>query len=127
MIKNLFTTDLYIKIKKNQFEAKCLSSDGRWESARPAKPFSTERLLVGSFSAAEPTLKSLVKKVTPRGIIKKSPRVVIQPMEYLEGGLSEVEERVFKELALGAGAFKVVLHTGAELTDAGAFALLDKA
>ncbi|WP_052480826.1 hypothetical protein [Gilvimarinus agarilyticus] len=126
MIKSLFTTDLYIKVKNNQFEAKCLSSSSRWESARPAKPFSTERLLVGTFSAAEPALKSLVKKVTPRGIIKKSPRVIIQPLEYLEGGLSEVEERVLKELALSAGAFKVVLHTGEELTDADASTLLDR-
>ncbi len=30
--------------------------------------------------------------------------VYIQPHEYLEGGLSEVEERLFLEVALAAGA-----------------------
>lgn len=37
-------------------------------------------------------------------------------MELIEGGLSEVEKKICKELALGARAFKVALHTGAELT-----------
>lgn len=33
----------------------------------------------------------------------------------VEGGLSEVEERLFRELALGAGARKMALWTGQEL------------
>jgi hypothetical protein len=34
-----------------------------------------------------------------------------------EGGLSEVEERVLKEVAIGAGASKVVVWVGRELSD----------
>jgi rod shape-determining protein MreB and related proteins len=63
----------------------------------------------------------------PKGFITKSPQVVIQPVAMIEGGLSEVEERIFKELALGSGAFKVVLHVGAELSDSEAVALIGSA
>ena len=127
MIKKLFASDLYIKVRKNRFEAKNLSSNGGWESINSELPFTTERLLVGNFSAAEPTLTKLVKSINSGGLFKKSPQVVIQPMELIEGGLSEVEERIFKELALGAGAFKVVLHTGSELTDSEAVQLIRSA
>ena len=124
MIKKLFTTDLYIKVRKNRFEAKNLSSNGGWESIHSELPFTTDRLLVGTFSAAESALTKLLKSINAGSLFKKSPQVVIQPMELIEGGLSEVEERIFKELALGAGAFKVVLHTGSELTDSEAIQLI---
>jgi len=127
MIKKLFTTDLYIKVRKNRFEAKNLSSNGGWESIHSDLPFTTDRLLVGTFSAAEPALTKLVKRINAGGLFKKSPKVVIQPMELIEGGLSEVEERIFKELALGAGAFKVVIHIGSELTDNEAVQLIRSA
>jgi rod shape-determining protein MreB and related proteins len=127
MIKKLFTHDLYIKVSKNKFEAKNLSANGGWQSAYPESPFTTDRLLVGSFTAAETTLSELVKKMLPKGFITKSPQVVIQPVAMIEGGLSEVEERIFKELALGSGAFKVVLHVGAELSDSEAVALIGSA
>ena len=115
-IRKLFTTDLYIKVSKNKFEAKNLSFDEGWQTVHATEPFTTERLLVGTFSAAEPLLTQLITNVTPRSFIRQSLRAVIQPMEMIEGGLSEVEEKILKELALGAGAFKVVLQTGVELT-----------
>ncbi|WP_041737212.1 hypothetical protein [Colwellia psychrerythraea] len=127
MIKKLFTVDLYIKVRKNRFEAKNLSSSGSWETIQSEHPFTTERLLVGTFSAAESALTKLIKSVTPRSFFKKSPQIIIQPMELLDGGLSEVEERIFKELALGSGAFKVILHTGSELTDSEAMQLIRSA
>jgi rod shape-determining protein MreB len=37
-------------------------------------------------------------------------------MEKLEGGLTIVEERAFKELAIGAGARDVIVYQGSELT-----------
>jgi rod shape-determining protein MreB len=36
-------------------------------------------------------------------------------MEKTEGGLTEVERKAFRELALGAGARAVVVHEGEEL------------
>lgn len=81
------------------------------------KPFSTKRLLVGEFSIAESLLRGLLKKINAGKWFTVSPSVVIQPMEMCEGGLSSVEERVLKELAFGAGARKVIVWVGDELSD----------
>ena len=124
MIKKLFTNDLYIKVSANKFEVKNISTNGGWKSVFPESPFTTSRLLVGNFSNAESALTRLVKSVLPKGIISKRPQVVIHPLSRVEGGLSEVEERIFKELALGSGAIKVVLHVGSELTDSEAVKLI---
>jgi hypothetical protein len=116
-MQKLFTTILYVKVYANKFSVKNISECSHWLSACPEVEFTTERLLVGKFSTAEPILRKLVKGVLPKGLFTKRPMVVIQPIEKIEGGLSEVEERIFKELALGAGAIKVALHVGDELTD----------
>jgi len=125
MFKTLWTTDLYIKIGQNRFEAKNLSTNSRWESAYSEQPFTTDRLLVGTFTAAEPVLTQLVKSLLPKGFMKTSPRVVMHPVTMVDGGLSEVEERIFRELALGSGAFKAVLHVGSELSDSEAIKLIN--
>lgn len=124
MLKKLFVADLYLKVRKNQFEVKNLTENGAWKIATPEQPFTTDRLLVGQFSAAEPVLKELVKDVMPSGFMKKSAQIIIHPMDMVEGGLCEVEERVFTELGLGAGAYKVKLHVGEGLTDEEAKKLL---
>lgn len=125
MISRFFSVDLYIKIKENRFEAKKLTADGHWQSIVSQEPFTTPRLLVGSFSEAERALRQLLNQILVQGIFAKKPKVVIHPMEKVEGGLSQIEDRIFRELAFGAGALKVVVHTGAELTDSQAIRLLD--
>ncbi|WP_415906185.1 hypothetical protein ACMXYX_14605 [Neptuniibacter sp. QD72_48] len=124
MLKKLFVADLYLKVRKNQFEIKNLTENGAWKIATPEQPFTTDRLLIGQFSVAEPVLKELVKVVMPRSFMKKSAQILIHPIDMVEGGLCEVEERVFTELGLGAGAFKVKLHVGEGLTDEDARKLL---
>ncbi|WP_409422744.1 hypothetical protein ABHF91_07015 [Pseudaeromonas sp. ZJS20] len=127
MIKELFTTDVYVKVRRNRFEAKNLSTGSGWESSNTQEPFTTDRLLVGQFSAAEPVLLKLTKEIQPKSLFKKRSKVVIQPMEMGDGGLSEVVERIFRELALGAGAIKVILHIGKELSDSEARDMLNGA
>jgi len=127
MVKKLFTCDLYIKISANKFDAKNLSTNGSWQTAYPDQPFTTDRLLIGHFSSAESTLTQLIKNILPKSFIAKSPQVVIHPTSHVEGGLSEVEEHIFKELALGSGAHKAALHIGSELTDSGARILISRA
>ncbi|WP_415892498.1 hypothetical protein ACMXYN_14800 [Neptuniibacter sp. PT8_73] len=124
MLKKLFVADLYLKVRKNKFEIKNLTENGTWKIATPAQPFTTDRLLVGQFSAAEPVLKELVKGAMPSGFMKKSAQMLIHPIDMIEGGLCEVEKRIFTELGLGAGAFKVKLHVGEGLTDKEAKELL---
>ncbi|GGB22114.1 hypothetical protein [Agarivorans gilvus] len=79
---------------------------------------------MGQFSVAAPLLATLIKQLQPKALLKKSAKVLIHPMAMVEGGLSEVEQRIFKELALSSGAHKVVVHVGKELSDEEARALL---
>tara|TARA_R110002095_G_scaffold69086_3_gene58815 strand:- start:1877 stop:2263 length:387 start_codon:yes stop_codon:yes gene_type:complete len=118
-MRKLFTSTLYVKVYANKISVKNVSDNGNWVSACPCPDivFTTERLLVGNFSTAESLLRKLVKAAIPKALFTKRPMIVMQPVEKIEGGLSEVEERIFKELALGAGAIQVALHVGNELTD----------
>ena len=111
-----FTKPLYIKVYTNRFVIKAFGNPDAEIEGIPDKSFTTERLLVGNFQEAEKTLSQCIKKSLGSGLIKKRPLVVIHPKEKTEGGLSEVELKVFKELALGSGAAKVFVHIGGELT-----------
>jgi hypothetical protein len=84
-----------------------LTSDGRSMTFHSKEPFTTTRLLIGKFFVAEGCLKNAVKEFGASGFFKRAPKIIIQPHEFLEGGLSEVEDRVLREIALGAGAREV--------------------
>jgi len=53
-MKNLFSNNLYIKVDVNKLQVKNVSESGRWISDVPKNPFTTNRLLVGVFTEAEP-------------------------------------------------------------------------
>ncbi len=73
---------------------------------------------------AEALLTRLIKGVRSNGLFAAKPRLIIQPLEMTEGGLSMVEERVFLELGAGAGARHVKVHVGERLSAQAAAALL---
>lgn len=112
----MFKSTVYVKISKNQITLKHIESGNTYE-VQPVVPFTTTRLLVGTFSAGEACLKEALGIVVKGGILKITPTVIIHPLEMVEGGLCEVEDRLFRELAVGAGARKVHIHIGNELSD----------
>ena len=117
MLTKLFANTLYVQVRKNRFRLRHI--EGKQEREVSAQtPFTTTRLLVGQYQAAETLLKQAMRAIGSGGLFRVSPVVVIQPMELVEGGLSEVEERVYRELARGAGARQVFVHIGAPLSDA---------
>jgi rod shape-determining protein MreB and related proteins len=117
MAATFFESTVYVQVKRNQFRVRHIESNS--EAAFDAQPpFTTTRLLIGQFLAAESLLKQALKQVSTSRFFSVSPKVVIQPLEMTDGGLSEVEERVLREVAIGAGASKVVVWVGAQLTDA---------
>lgn len=111
------TTTLYVKIYTDKFSVKNISDNGRWLSACSDIEFTTEKASNRRIFNRRVPLRKLVKDAIPKGFFTKRPMIVSQPIEKVGAGLSEVEERIFKELAIGAGAIKVVLHVGNELTD----------
>lgn len=80
-----------------------------------SNPFSHPRLLVGNFIKAEKVLMHGIREVHKSKFLAPSPVVIMHPMEKLEGGITDIECRVYRELALGAGAREVHLHVGKEL------------
>jgi rod shape-determining protein MreB and related proteins len=112
----MFGADIYVRITRNLFRVKNLRS-GQEAQGVPEAPFSTTRLLVGQFESAQRTLKSTLAQVGS-GWFLVSPNVLMHPLEMVEGGLSQIEERILQELAVGAGAKKVIIFVGPALGDA---------
>ena len=81
-----------------------------------ANGFKHPRTLIANFTVAEQTLRHFLKLVLPRSFFSVSPIVIIHPQSMLEGGLTQIEIRAFAELALGAGARKVFVWEGPELS-----------
>lgn len=73
---------------------------------------------MGDFTAAEMLLRKMLKDSVGSNLFALNPTMLIHPMEKIEGGLSQVEERALLELGFGSGARKVRIYTGKELSDA---------
>ncbi len=116
MLSNLFSNIIYVKVRRNQFQVRRLKSELDVTSVAQT-PFTTTRLLIGQFGVAEKALKDALKQVSKGSFQAISPSIVIHPLEMVEGGLSEIEERIIQEIAIGAGAKKVVVWVGRELND----------
>jgi len=105
---------VYIKVIENGFLTNISSSEQ--EATFLAKePFSTSRLAIGQFGPAESLLKEIITK-TKRHFLQPAPIVIMHQLYKAEGGLSEIEIRVLKELAYGAGARAVHVWQGDELS-----------
>ena len=81
-----------------------------------ANGFRHPRTLLADFTVAEQTLKYFLKMVLPGSFLAPSPVVVIHPQAVLDGGLTQIEIRAFAELGTGAGARKVFVWEGPELS-----------
>lgn len=117
------SSDIYVRVYKNKLTLRVTGED-RETGSTAHTPFTSERLLVGDFPVAENLLRDALKQVLGFSLIR--PRVLIQPMEMLEGGLSQVEMRIFRELAMGAGARAVAVWVGVELSDPQISKILDE-
>jgi hypothetical protein len=117
MLRSLKPKPLYVRIHANRIVVRIADNTGQEISVAAAEPFSTSRLLVGQFTQAATTLQQALQQLFAGRWVGVAPAMVIQPMEQVDGGLSEVEERILRDLAAGAGARRVRLWLGAKLTD----------
>lgn len=111
----MLKTDIYVQVFINHIRAKNIGS-GATSDTMPPEPFSHPRMLVGHFLAAELAVKAAVAEVKGSKLFHTT-RVLMHPMERLEGGLTQIERRVLREMALTAGAGKVAIWEGHVLTD----------
>lgn len=123
MFRKMSANTIYVQVRKNAFRIRYI--EGKQERDLLARnPFTTARLLVGQFREASALLGEGIGSLGGRGLIR--PVVVIHPTDMVEGGLSEVEERLFVELAMGIGARKTLVHLGPALTDAEVLSLIER-
>jgi rod shape-determining protein MreB and related proteins len=112
----MLSKSLYVQVRENQFQIR--NVDDSRSVQRQANPaFSSQRTLVDNFTAAQQCLKAALSEARGSRFVL-STRVVIHPVEKIDGGLTQSEDRLYRELAIGAGASKVIVWVGAPLSDA---------
>lgn len=108
---------VYIKLFENRVEVRLIGDNAKLVSVTSKQAFSTNRALIGSFSVAEELIRNAMCEVVPKRLLKKAVHGVIQGKDKCEGGYSEVEERVLRELGYGSGCSKVDVWYGKDLSD----------
>jgi len=111
---DLLKPTLYVRVYRNRMLIRELQAQ-REQDVHAS--FSTERLLVGQFNEARVALRQAIKLMLRGKWMSMAPTILVQPMEMTEGGLSQVEERIFHELGAGVGGRRVRVHIGDELND----------
>ncbi|WP_157576953.1 rod shape-determining protein [Pseudoalteromonas rubra] len=79
-------------------------------------PFSHPRLLFSDFHVGEKILQHAFSTFYKGKFLKLTPKTVMHPMEKTEGGLTMIEVRAFREVALGAGSADSKIHVGCPLS-----------
>jgi hypothetical protein len=95
-----------------------IAFNGNTRTFTPEKPYSSARLLVGNFDSAESCLKRALQEMHVfRRFSLRKPKLVMRPKEKIDGGLSQVEIRLFQELGLRAGARRVEVMDDGKFLD----------
>lgn len=86
-------------------------------SVQIVNPFAHPRSMVSDFTVAEQVLKAFILRVKGNSFFIPAPKVVMHPLGEPAGGFTQVEARAFHEMALGAGASRVTVWQGRQLSD----------
>ncbi|XQW85672.1 rod shape-determining protein [Thalassotalea piscium] len=142
-LRSLFSNDLLVELSEKKVSIKAFSSEISFEdepyialentnkgeivkaigkdaksltspNIRVLNPFKHNRSFVADFMCAEKILQHGIYTMH-NSKIKPAPRVIIHQLEKTDGGLTDIEERVLRELALGAGAREVVIYLGCKI------------
>ncbi|WP_100658832.1 rod shape-determining protein [Alteromonas flava] len=92
-----------------------LAASSLKENEVAVNPFSHPRALLSDFYVGEVLLKHIFLKLSSNKYIRPNPKVIMHPMEKTEGGLTQIEKRAYRELALGGGAKEIKIHVGSTL------------
>ncbi|MCP5345345.1 MAG: hypothetical protein R3F41_04990 [Gammaproteobacteria bacterium] len=97
-----------VEIFRNRF---VISGNGKYKEFLANPEFTSTRLLIGNFQAAEYCLKNGLEALgIKKSILSGKPVLHFYPREMIEGGLSEVENRILLEVGFAVGAKKVEIH-----------------
>ncbi|SDY16830.1 rod shape-determining protein [Hymenobacter psychrophilus] len=109
MLDLFASSNLYVKIYPDEMEVTYLK-DNLTIRRQASQKFSSDRMLIADFHAAEEHLKSIIKELPTRW---RSHTMLIQHMVDLGGGLYEVEKRALRDISDHVGAKRVFIvpHT----------------
>lgn len=108
---------IYIRLFENKVELRHLEKDQNITRTSHDK-FSNERLLVATVSVAIKFIKEILFEIKGDQLIKPRLVVLIQPMEKMEGGASEVEKMILRDLIEQIGGnYVFIQETKGKLSD----------
>lgn len=117
MINPFKKETIYIRRFENKVELRHLEKDQNITRTSHDK-FSSDRLLLATVSVAIKFIKEVLFEIRGEQVIKPRLVVLIQPMEKVEGGVSEVEKMILNDLIEQIGGSYAFIHqTKEQLTD----------
>lgn len=100
---------LYVKISSNSIEVTNLIT-GETLTRSAVDNFSTNRIVISSFNKTLKVLNEILNDLNISvNTFFKTIKIVIQQMEILEGGLSDIELRALRDVGEQAGAKYVTI------------------
>lgn len=117
IIRGLFKDNfLYVKLWKDEVEIIDVNN-GKRIREKSNTPFSSSRLLIADFEVAEDFFKKVMVRLKRDYKVKRYNTFLVHPMEFVEGGISKVEERIFLESFERLNGRIVKLWYGEELSN----------
>ena len=112
----IFDERPYIAIGKDNLVVKAIGNEAYFmlgsTEFEVSNPFSHSRLFINDFNKAEMVLRYGIEQLFKTKTIIFSPIIIIHPREKLDGGITNIECRLFKELSLSIGAREAYVHAG---------------
>lgn len=78
------------------------------------RPFSHPRLILSEFEVAQALIEYQLAQLR-RARVAVRPEIVLHPLRSFAEPLTDIENRSLLELAFSVGAWRALVHTGAEL------------
>lgn len=106
MLFNLKKRELYIKLFQNNIEILDLETKEKFNHTFKSN-FGNQRLLIADFNKAE---TEILYGFTSNNIKPKNCKIIVHQKEKNEGGLSDIEVRILKELFAIIGVKEVYVY-----------------
>ena len=111
----MLKSELYVQVSPNRFVVRNIA-DGRTVDRVAEKPFSRQGALLVNLLNAEAALKPMIAEAKSAFTFRI--HVLMHPLKLPDADWTDVEQKAFRTIALGAGATTAKSWTGAPLTDA---------
>lgn len=100
---NIFKPQLiYLKLFKDEIELINMDT-GRNVTRKSLLPFSSQRLIIANINVAEQLISQCLEDIGMNRRLRPPISVVIHPLENTEGGISQVERVILKDLVAHIG------------------------